>query len=93
MLPKGVTKATAGTGVSASKLGTVTRSGGVLQVTYGGKPLYWFVGDTAAGQVTRKRDRHMGQMVRGRDGKAGELELELRLRLRSTSSGTGGAGF
>ncbi len=50
MLPKGVTKATAGTGVSASKLGTVKR-GGALQVTYSGKPLYFFVGDTGAGQV------------------------------------------
>jgi predicted lipoprotein with Yx(FWY)xxD motif len=51
MLPKGVTKATAGAGVSASKLGTVKRSGGALQVTYSGKPLYFFVGDTVAGQV------------------------------------------
>jgi predicted lipoprotein with Yx(FWY)xxD motif len=51
MLPKGVTKATAGAGVSASKLGTVKRSGGTRQVTYSGKPLYFFVGDTAAGQV------------------------------------------
>jgi predicted lipoprotein with Yx(FWY)xxD motif len=51
MLPKGVTKATAGTGVSAPKLGTVKRSGGGLQVTYSGKPLYFFIGDTAAGQV------------------------------------------
>jgi len=51
VLPKGVTKAKAGSGVKASKLGTVTRSGGVRQVTYGGKPLYWFVGDTGPGQV------------------------------------------
>ena len=49
-LPAGVTKAKAGSGVSASKLGTVKRNG-VVQVTYGGKPLYFFTGDTAAGQV------------------------------------------
>ena len=52
VLPAGVTAATAGSGVSAAKLGTTMRSGGVLQVTYGGKPLYYFVGDTSAGKVT-----------------------------------------
>ena len=51
LLPKGVTKATASSGVSASKLGSVKRSGGLRQVTYGGKPLYWFSGDSGAGQV------------------------------------------
>jgi predicted lipoprotein with Yx(FWY)xxD motif len=51
LLPKGTTKAKAGTGVSAAKLGTIKRGGGALQITYAGKPLYWFVGDTAAGQV------------------------------------------
>jgi predicted lipoprotein with Yx(FWY)xxD motif len=50
VLPSGVTKAKAGSGVTASKLGTVKRNG-VVQVTYGGKPLYFFVGDTKAGQV------------------------------------------
>jgi predicted lipoprotein with Yx(FWY)xxD motif len=51
VLPKGVAKAKAGSGVSASKLGTVKRKGGIRQVTYSGKALYWFSGDTAAGQV------------------------------------------
>lgn len=51
VLPAGVTKATAGAGVSASKLGTITRAGGVRQVTYAGKALYKFSEDKTAGQV------------------------------------------
>jgi predicted lipoprotein with Yx(FWY)xxD motif len=50
LLPKGVTKARAGTGVNAAKLGTRKR-GDALQVTYSGKALYRFSGDTIAGQV------------------------------------------
>jgi predicted lipoprotein with Yx(FWY)xxD motif len=51
LLAKGAKKATAGSGVSAAKLGTIKRAGGELQVTYGGKPLYWFFKDKAPGQV------------------------------------------
>ena len=50
LLPAGVTAATAGTGVDSSKLGTVSTPSG-LQITYGGKALYWFVKDKAPGQV------------------------------------------
>jgi predicted lipoprotein with Yx(FWY)xxD motif len=51
LLPKGVTKATAGPGVNAALLGTMKRSHGKLQVTYFGKPLYWFFLDKRPGQV------------------------------------------
>jgi predicted lipoprotein with Yx(FWY)xxD motif len=40
----------AGTGVKASLLGTTKRAGGKLQATYGGRPLYYYVGDPV-GQV------------------------------------------
>ena len=51
LLPKGVKQAKAGNGVDATKLGTVKRRGGVLQVTYAGKALYWFYEDSRPNQV------------------------------------------
>lgn len=51
LLPKGASKPTAGLGVSTSHLGTVTRSNGSVQVTYGGKALYHFFQDKTIGQV------------------------------------------
>jgi predicted lipoprotein with Yx(FWY)xxD motif len=41
----------AGTGATASLLGTALRSNGTRQVTYNGHPLYYFSGDSAAGQT------------------------------------------
>jgi predicted lipoprotein with Yx(FWY)xxD motif len=50
-LPAGVSSATAGTGVQSSKLGTTTGPKGLMQVTYGGQPVYWFAKDNVRGKV------------------------------------------
>lgn len=39
------------TGMNASAFGTITRTGGALQVTFDGWPLYYYSGDNAAGQT------------------------------------------
>ena len=43
--------AKAGSGITASKLGTIRRSDGSMQASYAGHPLYWYEGDTAAGDT------------------------------------------
>ena len=44
-------KATAGSGASAAVIGSTMRSDGSSQVTYAGHPVYWFSGDTKAGDT------------------------------------------
>jgi predicted lipoprotein with Yx(FWY)xxD motif len=41
----------AGAGVAGSRLGTTRRRDGSLQVTYAGRPLYYYVGDRRPGQI------------------------------------------
>jgi predicted lipoprotein with Yx(FWY)xxD motif len=41
----------AGPGLKRSLLGTTTRRDGRRQITYAGRPLYYYVGDTRAGQI------------------------------------------
>lgn len=54
VLPKGVKHPKAGHGVTASKLGTKKVHGVGLQVTYKGKLLFYYFGDTSPGQVNGK---------------------------------------
>ena len=42
----------AGAGSKRSLLGTARRSDGKLQVTYAGRPLYYYVGDRKPGQIS-----------------------------------------
>lgn len=78
LLPKGATKAKAGSGVSAAKLGTVRRANGALQVTYAGKPLYRFSGDSA-GQVNGNITDTWGKWA-------------VVVTVKSTQSGSGSGG-
>jgi predicted lipoprotein with Yx(FWY)xxD motif len=51
IVPAGSTQVVGTAGVATSELGTVTRPGGMLQVTFNGMPLYRFSGDTNSGDA------------------------------------------
>lgn len=61
----------AATGASAALVGTTTRGDGSTQVTYAGHPLYYFVGDKAAGDTTGQDIDQFGAKwyVLAKDGK------------------------
>jgi predicted lipoprotein with Yx(FWY)xxD motif len=55
-------------GARPSLLGTLVRTGGARQLTYGGRPLYYYVGDRSPGQVLCQNVREYGGLwlvVRG----------------------------
>jgi predicted lipoprotein with Yx(FWY)xxD motif len=61
-------RATAGAGVTGTLLGVTKRADGRLQVTYAGKPLYYYVGDRKPGQVLCQNVPEFGgiwRVVRG----------------------------
>ena len=92
-LPAGVTHATAGPGVQGSKLGTVKMSDGSLQVTYGGKALYYFVGDKAPGQVNGNITDTWGKWSTVTIGKPTPAPAPSNSGSGGTNAGTGGASF
>jgi predicted lipoprotein with Yx(FWY)xxD motif len=50
----------AGAGVKASLLGTIRRANGTRQVTYAGRPLYYYVGDKKPRQILCQNVREFG---------------------------------
>jgi predicted lipoprotein with Yx(FWY)xxD motif len=57
-----VTKPAAGVGVTASDITLIKGAGGSRQVAYNGHPLYYFVGDRAAGQVNGQGLKEFGAL-------------------------------
>ncbi len=91
LLPAGTMAPTAGTGVDGSKLGTVAAANGALQITYGGKPLYWFAKDKTAGQVHGNVKDEWGKWssvttAKASSGSSGGSD-------NKTNAGTGGTSF
>ena len=57
-------------GATGGLVATTTRADGTTQVTYGGHPLYYFVGDKAAGDLTGTLHQPVRrQVVRRRQGR------------------------
>jgi predicted lipoprotein with Yx(FWY)xxD motif len=80
-------KPTAGTGLTAAKLGTITRSGGHQQVTYNGHPLYLFIKDKKPGQTTGQGVMAFGAAWFALNGSGNQASAPV-----SSSGGGGGSG-
>jgi predicted lipoprotein with Yx(FWY)xxD motif len=89
LLPAGTMAATAGSGVDASKLGTVPGANGELQVTYAGKPLYWSSKDKNASAVHGNGKNKFGTWTAVVIAKTSSNTKSP----STTNSGNGGVGF
>jgi predicted lipoprotein with Yx(FWY)xxD motif len=92
LLPSGVQQATAGSGVTASKLGTMNVPGVGVQLTYGGKPLYYFFKDKAPGQVKGNVTDKWGKWTAVVVSKSGSSS-NSGSNSGSSNAGSGGASF
>jgi predicted lipoprotein with Yx(FWY)xxD motif len=76
--------AKAGSGITGSKLGTIN-AGGAKQITYGGHPLYYYAGDSKAGDTSGQGSNNFGAKwwLLAPTGKP----------ITAASSGAGGGGY
>ena len=94
LLPKSAIRAVAGPGVNAAKLGTHRLANGRLQVTYGGRALYFFSLDKAAGQVRGNITDTWGSWkVVVTKKLAGSTKSTSSTTTNSAGAGGGGIGF
>jgi predicted lipoprotein with Yx(FWY)xxD motif len=86
LLPQGMSTPTAGSGVDATKVGTTTTADGTMQITYGGKPLYWSAKDTKSGQVKGAASDKWGKW-------APVVTAKAKGSTGTPTAGTGGGSF
>lgn len=89
LLVKAGAKPVAGAGVEASLLGTIAAARGMRQVTYAGYPLYFFAGDTKAGQVNGEGFQKRWYVV---DAKGALVKSAVRAGGGTSSTPGGGYG-
>jgi predicted lipoprotein with Yx(FWY)xxD motif len=87
----GTPKAASGSNLTM-KFGTITRSGGQLQATYDGHPLYTYAGDTSAGQTGGNAKNLSGGLWWAMTPSGSKLGAKPAAHT-STSSGGGGYGY
>ena len=93
-LPASVSSATAGKGVQSAKLGTTAGPNGLMQVTYGGQPVYFFFQDKAGGKANGNITDKWGKwtavsLSKGSSGSGSGSSGNS----GGTSAGSGGASF
>jgi predicted lipoprotein with Yx(FWY)xxD motif len=91
-------KPTAGSGVLASKLGTTKRSDGSTQVTFAGRPLYTYTGDSSPGDVAGNGLDDFGGLwyavkPNGQNAPAGSSSNSTSSASSSTTSGSSSGGY
>ena len=90
-------KATAGSGVTKSKFGVTTDAKGAHQVTYGGKPVYFFVEDskgTVKGDISDEWGKWTAVVVaKPTAGSSGSGSTPTTSNSAGSSAGGGGVSF